>query len=124
MIYFGDWVSTGFKLKRETFITAQKEKSKRWKRIPRENPIQRVIFIGWRTLSNGSVHYNYDHRNYHYYPKEFIRCALVVEDDRTTPYYVLAEDLQEVRDDTCERCGNILNKNMYERYKRNMQGFN
>ena len=53
---------------------------------------KQVIFLGWRTLSNGAVIIDEDCKIYQ--PKEHFKVALVKAYDNTNPFYVLAEEIE------------------------------
>jgi hypothetical protein len=54
------------------------------------------ILIGWRTLSNGEVEFGSYDEGKIYHPKEYIKVALVVFDEKTNPKYVPLNLLHEV----------------------------
>lgn len=51
-----------------------------------------VWILGERTLSNGQRDWNSEYIAY--YPKEYIKALLVIKDENTNPFYILAESVE------------------------------
>jgi len=56
------------------------------------------IFIGYRTLSNGYVHYEYDEGAY-WVPQEHFQVGLFVHDLNINPIYIPLTAIKEIPDD-------------------------
>jgi len=66
-----------------------------WKSKPKS-----VIFLGYRTLSNGQRDYDME-EGYTYRPSQHFKAALVCENSHTNPFYVLIDvDIKTTVSDT------------------------
>lgn len=96
-IKFGDWIIVDSKLRRCCKYREQKicgftrkERYKFWKSIKIKE--KKVVFLGTRTLMNGFTNYDFDY-GYYFEHEEAIKAALVCENSRNNPFYVLYENI-------------------------------
>jgi hypothetical protein len=60
---------------------------KEWK--PKETEPTEVYVLGERTLQNGRREWHMEYIAF--YPDEYIKALLVIKDEKTNPFYILAE---------------------------------
>jgi len=80
---FGDRITVTNRLKRK-----KDETQNRWVKVDTE-PVE-VIFLGWRTLSNGNVYHSWE-EGASYAPTSHFRAMLVCANGRQNPFYVEVE---------------------------------
>jgi len=71
-----------------------RERRKVWENIDCVKEIE-VYFLGYRTLKNGHVNYDYD-EGVTFEPDESLRACLVIVNEKENPFYVLEKDLKDV----------------------------
>jgi hypothetical protein len=94
MFKFGDRVKTNKRLIRRRMVIDGKPWRK-WEPRLRLDSNDICIFLGYRTLQNGIVYYEYDFGmllDTH----EYIRVSLVCPNERQNPFYAPIDSLQEV----------------------------
>lgn len=99
----GESIVFNRKLVRITYRNGEKE----WDTIDIKE--RRGIFLGYRTLSNGYREYDSEEVGYVYYPREYIKAALVAFSVRMNPIYVPADCIRSV--DPIGSIGSIDNAN-------------
>ena len=86
---YGQRVKVKFKyMRREVYQKDYYGDKKEWKRVKFERT---CIFLGYRTLSNGTRHYD-SYAGYDYTPTKHFKAALVSPSERENPVYVPLDD--------------------------------